>query len=286
MPHTSFDKGTQSNPHCALFAVLPADFEICTSSMHRITTIFPHPIAVWRTHNFPDRPVIVFLHDSLGCIALWRDFPEKLGVLTQCDVLVYDRQGYGDSCPFSYDQRDNDYMELEADLLIALLDEHQLQQVILFGHSDGGSIALIAAGKYPERVRAIITEGAHIFVEEETLQGIRVAATLYQTTDLKQKLEKYHGAKTDALFHAWADTWTSEAFRAWHITHWLPEIHCPALIIQGERDEYGTLAQVEGILAQSNGYSESLILPDAGHTPHKEVPETVLKKTAEFILNM
>ncbi len=243
----------------------------------------PTEIAVRRITNFPGRPTIVFLHDSLGCIELWRNFPEQLGNLTQCNILVYDRQGYGQSGPFGYSERDNSYMEQEADLLNDLLTQWELNDVILFGHSDGGSIALIAAGKYPNRIRGIITEGAHIFVEEETLAGIREAMILYETTDLKARLEKYHGTKTEAMFHAWAHTWTTEAFRSWNIEHFLPRITSPALIIQGEDDEYGTLKQVDGIVRQSQGDTRSLILPRVKHTPHKEATIEVLEQSAAFI---
>ncbi|WP_313808262.1 alpha/beta hydrolase [Flavobacterium sp.] len=240
-------------------------------------------IAVKRFDSFPNRPTIVFLHDSLGCIELWRDFPEKLGEFTQCNVLIYDRQGYGKSCEFSYTKRDNEYLELEADILNGLLDFWNLKEVILFGHSDGGSIALLAAAKYPNRISAVITEGAHVFVEEVTLKGIREAIHQYETTDLKQKLAKYHGDKTEAMFWAWAETWTTDAFRSLNMEHFLPKIVCPTLIIQGEADEYGTLEQVSKIVTQTQGKSEKLVIPEIQHTPHKENPELILKEVSAFI---
>ncbi|MDT0538573.1 alpha/beta hydrolase [Croceitalea sp. P059] len=240
-------------------------------------------IAIKRTDGFPDRPTIIFLHDSLGCIKLWRDFPEKIGELTKCNILVYDRQGYGKSCPFSYSKRDNYYMEQEADLLNELLSFWQIDKAILFGHSDGGSIALIAAGKYPDKIQGIITEGAHIFVEDITIKGIEEAIKLYKTTDLKTKLDKYHGNKTDEMFWAWASTWTSDQFRNWNIEGFLPKIKCHILIIQGEEDEYGTLKQVENIITQINGKSNQLVIPSVKHTPHKEVSELILQKASEFI---
>ena len=231
------------------------------------------------------KPVLVFLHDSLGCIRLWRDFPEKLAQATGCTTLVYDRQGYGQSSPFQSINRGLDYLEQEADVLARLLEKQQIPQAILFGHSDGGSIALIAAAKYKYRINAIITEGAHVFVEELTLAGIRKAVEAYQTTDLPQKLQKYHGAKTEAVFRAWTDTWLSDSFRSWNIEHFLRSIHCPALIIQGAQDEYGTLAQVEAVVQQAQGPAQQLILPGIGHTPHREAPEQVLEKSAQFILS-
>ncbi|ESU22750.1 alpha/beta hydrolase fold protein [Flavobacterium enshiense DK69] len=243
----------------------------------------PEEISINRIDNYPGRPTIIFLHDSLGCVELWRDFPEKLGTLTNCNVLVYDRQGYGKSCPFIYSKRDNDYMELEADILNELLSFWNIDKAILFGHSDGGSIALLTAAKYPEKISGIITEGAHVLVEEVTLNGIREAIDLYKTTDLKSKLEKYHGDNTEDMFWAWAGKWTSDEFRSWNIESFLPLIKCPSLIIQGEDDEYGTLEQVEKINSQVSGPSSKLIIPNIKHTPHKEAPDFVLDKSAEFI---
>lgn len=240
-------------------------------------------LAVRRIGAYDGNPTIVFLHDSLGSIKLWKDFPAQLGKMTQCNVLIYDRQGYGESCAFSYPKRDNEYMEMEANLLNELLNYWKIDEAILFGHSDGGSIALITAAKYAEKIKGIITEGAHIFVEEITLQGIRKAVENYQKTNLKSKLEKYHGHKTDQMFWAWADTWLNKDFKAWNIENFLGSIHCPILIIQGRDDEFGTLNQVEGIDSQSRGRSEKFIVPDAKHTPHKEKAETVLKRSADFI---
>ena len=240
-------------------------------------------IAIVRTKKFTDRPTIIFLHDSLGCLKLWRNFPKKLGELTKCNILIYDRQGYGESCPFSYSKRNNYYIEQEADLLNKLLDFWKIDKAILFGHSDGGSIALITAGKYPQKIQGIITEGAHIFVEEVTIKGIEEAINLYKTTNLKTKLEKYHGSKTDKMFWAWASTWTTNEFKNWNIEGFLPKIECRSLIIQGEEDEYGTIKQVENIIMQTNGQSTQLVIPNVKHTPHREVPELILHKASKFI---
>lgn len=242
-----------------------------------------HEIAIKRIDNYPEKPTIIFLHDSLGCIDLWRDFPEKLGKLTQCNVLIYDRQGYGKSCQFSNPERDNGYIEAEADILNDLLTYWKIDKAILFGHSDGGSIALITAAKYPSKIMGVITEGAHIFVEGITVNGIKEAVSMYRETDLKTKLERYHGDKTEALFRAWTDTWTTNEFNTWNIEHFLPSIQCPSLIIQGEADEYGSLQQVENIISQVSGTTEKFIIPNIGHTPHKENPEKILEKAAGFI---
>jgi pimeloyl-ACP methyl ester carboxylesterase len=251
--------------------------------MQTHNTLSFEEIAIKRIDNYPDKPTIVFLHDSLGCIELWRDFPQKLAELTACNVLIYDRQGYGKSCSLSYTKRDNSYLEHEADILNELLAYWKIDKAILFGHSDGGSIALISAAKYPAKIVGIITEGAHIFVEEVTLDGIKESIHLYQTTNLKTKLEKYHGNKTEQIFWAWAGTWTTNEFANWNIEKFLPAIKCPSLIIQGEADEYGTLKQVENTINRVSGKTEKYIIPNVGHTPHKENQDTVLKKVTEFV---
>ena len=157
--------------------------------------------------SYKEAPILVFLHDSLGSITLWRDFPYKIAETTHCNLLIYDRKGYGKSEPFTTVKRSNDYLEREAETLYSLLTQLSITNAILFGHSDGGSIALIAAAKYPNLIKGVIAEAAHIFVEQETLNGIETAVKSYKETDLKSRLQKYHGPKTDDLFHAWTDTW-------------------------------------------------------------------------------
>ncbi|WP_126653955.1 alpha/beta fold hydrolase [Chryseobacterium aureum] len=232
---------------------------------------------------FEDRPTIVFLHDSLGSVQLWRDFPARLSEAAQCNILAYDRLGYGKSYPMLTHERPVHYMELEADLLNDLLTEMNINNAILFGHSDGGTIALITAAKYPERVKAVICEAGHIFVEEVTLKGVFEAWDAYKTTNLAERLQKYHGDKVEMLFKAWTETWTRDDYRTWNIEYLLKDITAPLLFIQGEADEYGTLDQVEKAVSQVSGYAEKYIIPGIGHTPHKEAPEIILKKAAEFI---
>jgi pimeloyl-ACP methyl ester carboxylesterase len=230
-----------------------------------------------------NRPILVFLHDSLGCITLWRDFPNKLAEATNCNLLIYDRKGYGQSEPVDNIRRTNRYLEEEADQLHHLLLQLNITNVILFGHSDGGSIALITAAKYPAVIKAVVSEAAHIFVEQETLDGINAAVISYSDTNLKERLAKYHGNKTDAVFQAWTDTWRSKEYRSWNIEHLLPRIVCPTLIIQGQADEYGTLKQVQGIAKGIGGPAHTFIIPGVGHTPHKEAPLETLEKTRQFI---
>ncbi|MDH6252950.1 pimeloyl-ACP methyl ester carboxylesterase [Chryseobacterium sp. H1D6B] len=234
-------------------------------------------------NSFENKPTIVFLHDSLGCTQLWRDFPVKLAEASQCNVLVYDRLGYGKSGAMVTYERPNNYMELEADLLNDLLAALNINNAVLFGHSDGGTIALITASKYPENVKAVICEAGHIFVEDVTLKGVSDALEAYKTTNLPERLQKYHGDKVEMLFKAWTETWLRTSYRDWNVEYLLKNIMCPLLFIQGEADEYGTLDQLEKTISQVSGTAEKYIIPNVGHTPHKEVPELVLNRAVEFI---
>ncbi len=239
-------------------------------------------LRVRKIENESARPPIVFLHDSLGCITVWRDFPERLCAASHRAGMVYDRQGYGRSDPFSR-PRNLDYLEREAETLAALLRKLGLGKCVLFGHSDGGSIALIAAAKTPDLVAGVITEGAHVFVEEITLAGIRQAQKLFAETDLRQRIEKYHGDKTDGVISAWIDTWLSAEYRDFNMEHFLPEIKCPVLALQGVGDEYGSEQQVDAIVEQVSGPSTKDMVRYARHTPHKEAVEYTLETTCAYI---
>jgi pimeloyl-ACP methyl ester carboxylesterase len=228
-------------------------------------------------------PTLVFLHDSLGCIETWRDFPEMLAERVGIDAIVYDRQGHGQSSPMPATPRTTVYLEQEAECLIELLDTRGTGDVALFGHSDGGSIALIVAARQPGRVRAIITEGAHVFVDGQTLAGLREARAMLATTDLAARLERYHGTKVPALTSAWIDTWLSPTYRDWNIEPVLRGVTCPALIIQGADDEFGTPDQVRAIVEGLGGPSRALLLPGVGHTPHREARDVVLAESARFM---
>ena len=142
---------------------------------------------------------------------------------------------------------------------------------------------MLTASKFPEKIKAVIVEAAHIFVEDITLKGIYKAKEAYKSTNLSERLVKYHGNKVDTLFKAWTETWTRNDYRNWNIEHFLPNITCPLLFIQGEADEYGTLEQVEKTVSQVSGKAEKYIVPNVGHTPHKEASKLVLDKSTEFI---
>lgn len=174
-------------------------------------------------------------------------------------------------------------MEKEADVLIELMDLMYIQKAILFGHSDGGTIALIAAAKFPDRISAVISEAAHVFVEDITIKGIKKSVNAFQKEGLRERLYKYHGDKTDLVFSLWANTWLSESFRDMNTENLLPQIICPVFVIQGDKDEFGTMKQVLSILNNVSGKAEKYIVHNVGHSPHKEVPNLILQKTAEFI---
>ena len=234
-------------------------------------------------HAARRRSTLVFLHDSLGCIELWRDFPERLARATQSDALVYDRRGYGGSSPFHRATRTVSYLEDEADVVAVVLERCGVDNAILFGHSDGGSIALVAAARYPGAVEAVITEGAHVFVEERTLEGVRAARKALATTDLRTRLERYHGERTDAVTAAWIDTWLAPEFRDWNIEVYLPRIRRPVLVLQGANDEFGTDAQVDAIVRGVGVSARSHMFPGVGHTPHRDAAAEVVDVTAAFL---
>lgn len=228
-------------------------------------------------------PVLVFLHEGLGSTAQWKDFPALLCERTDRPGFVYDRLGHGKSDPLSL-PRNPEYLHEEAfHALPETLDSQGIEKAVLIGHSDGGTIALLFAARFPGRVCAVITEAAHVFVEDITLEGIRKALDLYGRTDLRKRLSVYHGANTEGVFHGWADTWLDPRFRDWNAVSDLPEVRCPLLVIQGEGDEYGTPIQVMTIAEKTSGPAQAWLVPDCGHVPHLQAKEEVLLHMASFI---
>lgn len=229
------------------------------------------------------KPCLVFLHEGLGCVAAWKDYPERLCLRTGCPGLLFDRIGHGGSEALTA-PRGIDYLHGHAREELPAVIEALIpgQPHILVGHSDGGSIALIYAAMGPELLLGGVTEAAHVFVETETLAGIEAAVVAFEAGRLAG-LSKYHGDKTEALFHAWADTWRSPWFRSWEITGLLPNIETPLLVIQGVEDVYATGAQVEVIVSQVGGAARPLLLDACGHTPHRDRPDATLEAMAAFI---
>jgi pimeloyl-ACP methyl ester carboxylesterase len=229
----------------------------------------------------PTLPTIVFLHEGLGSVSLWRDFPERVTQASGMGALVYSRYGYGLSSALE-EKRAPDYMHREAlQVLPELLQSLGVRKPILFGHSDGASIALIHAGAgHP--VTGLIVEAPHVFVEKVSLLGATQAAVTFRTTDFATKLARHHrdAAKT---FWGWHDIWTSSDFRDWNIESYLPAITCPMLLIQGEQDEYGTVAQIDAIAGAVKGMTSKHLLPNCGHTPHRDQADVTLELVTSFL---
>ena len=239
---------------------------------------------MWIQPNAAASETIVMLHEGLGSIALWKDFPHRLAARTGCRVLVYSRYGHGNSAKLT-EKRPVDFMHHEGEVVLPqLLDKLDIEQPILLGHSDGGSIALIFAGRYPGRVRALILEAPHVFVEDLSVTSIAAAKVAYLTTNFRNKLGIYHD-DVDATFWGWNDIWLEPRFRSWNIEHYLETISCPVLCIQGEQDEYGTPAQVKAIAANIAG-SQVIMLPNCAHSPHLDQRDATLETMAEFVASI
>ncbi len=232
-----------------------------------------------------NRPALVFLHEGLGSVAMWRDFPARVAHATGCQTLVYSRYGYGQSDPLTA-PRETDYMHREAEqTLPELLAALELDRPVLIGHSDGASIALIHAGSAGcglcRPVAGVIALAPHVFVEDISIRSIEAAKVTYTTSDMAQKLARYH-RDAESTFWGWNDIWLSPEFRAWNIETYLPRITCPLLAIQGVDDEYGTTRQLDAIVA-ATGDADLLLLADCRHSAHKDQPEAVLKAILEFL---
>jgi len=230
-----------------------------------------------------DAPVLVFLHEGLGSVAMWRDFPARLCEAVGLRGLVYSRPGYGRSTPRSAQEKwTPDFMHVQARAVLpALLAELGVTHPWLFGHSDGGSIALLYAAAFPGGLRGAIVLAPHILVEEISVTSIEKAKQAYLQTDLRQKLARYHH-DVDSAFWGWNDVWLSPAFRAWSIEEEIRAIRCPLLAMQGVDDEYGTQEQVRGI-ARRVPQAHLLEIPNCGHSPHKDQPEVVIGAVSGFL---
>jgi pimeloyl-ACP methyl ester carboxylesterase len=237
----------------------------------------------WHGATASEAPTIVFLHEGLGSISRWRDFPAALCARLGWSGLVYDRQGYGGSERFRAPLSTR-FMHREAlEVLPAVLDAFNIARPVLFGHSDGASIALIYAGSHPRSPAALILEAPHVFVEAVTIASIAAIRDLYRSTDLRARLARHHGTHVDTLFESWAATWLSDEFRGWNIEEYLPAITCPTLVIQGNDDQYGTSRQVDAVANAVSGRVETVLLDACGHSPHIDQRAAVEEASWRFL---
>jgi pimeloyl-ACP methyl ester carboxylesterase len=238
-------------------------------------------------HRSPEtekhRPTLVFLHEALGSVGQWKSFPRELCQATSLDGVVYDRVGHGQSSPMRKPRDLRFYHEEAEAVLPDLFAALNIRRPLLVGHSDGATIALKYASSFPDATEGVVSMAAHVIIEDITLEGIRDAQRLYTETDLRAKLARYHGDKTDAVFSAWADTWLQPGMKQWHMLDDLKRITCPVLIVQGERDAYGSRAQVDAIAEHVRGKHEILWLKDCGHVPHLEERQKVIAAASRFI---
>ena len=231
-----------------------------------------------------DAPTLVFLHEGLGCVRMWRDFPAEVAKGTGCGALVYSRLGYGGSDPVTL-PRPLRYMHDEA--LVSLpdvLDAADVRDAVLVGHSDGASIAIIhAASRTGARVRGLVLEAPHVVCEDISVRSIAKAREAYLHGDLRARLLRWHGSNVDGAFSGWNDAWLDPAFRAWNIEEYLPHVRVPALLVQGADDEYGTLGQLDAIEAGVRARVERLVLPSCAHAPHRDQPGPTLEAIVHFV---
>jgi pimeloyl-ACP methyl ester carboxylesterase len=228
----------------------------------------------------PDKgPTLVFLHEGLGSLGLWREFPQRVSEAAGLGAFVYSRAGYGASDPAPL-PRPVRYMHDEAALLPEILAAAGIDDPILVGHSDGASIAIIHAGS-GGKARALILAAPHVFTEEMGLRSIEKAREAYQGGDLRRRLSRWH-QNVDAAFWGWNGPWLDPEFRKWNLEEYLPRIRAPILVVQGEQDEYGTRRQVEAI-ERGARQVEVLLLDQCGHSPHRDQPEATLRAMTDFL---
>jgi pimeloyl-ACP methyl ester carboxylesterase len=229
-------------------------------------------------------PGLILLHEGLGSVSQWRDFPQKLAAATALPVLAYSRAGYGRSSPVPLPRRFT-YMHDEArDVLPGVVAAAGFSRSVLVGHSDGASIAAIYAGSVVSRnLCGLVLMAPHFFVEDVTVASIAEARQAYETGGLRERLERHHGDNVDVAFYGWNAPWLDPASRTWDITEYLPRIQVPTLLIQGEGDQYGTLAQIDCAERLIAGPVERLVLTGCGHSPQRDQPEKTIAAISRFV---
>jgi pimeloyl-ACP methyl ester carboxylesterase len=277
------------------FAETPADFvnlepgdfrEVVAAALHQLSI----PIGGGKTlrgHMIgspaPDKPTLVFLHEALGCARMWRDIPHRLAQATGLPALVYDRLGAGDSDPLEPPFERSYILDEAREVLPRVLDAAHISNAILVGHSDGATIALTYAGAYPDRVSAVIAEAPHLFREDRTLAEIDRQIHDFDHGDLKARLARFHGSKTERLFQRLVDAWTGGGARDWDVDDHVARVRCPVLLLQGEEDEFFSADQIDAIEGLLDTPAERVFIPHCGHAPHHQARRAVLEAMTRFV---
>ena len=254
-----------------------------TPRPHNLDISGQHLEGAWWGPAPDEAPTLILLHEGLGCVGLWGDFPAKLASATGCGIFAYSRAGYGKSSPIPL-PRPLSYMHDEArETLPNVLDAIGFREGALIGHSDGASIALIHAGAVADsRVKAVSLMAPHVFTEDVGLASIAEAQRAYEEGDLKRKLARWH-EHVDCAFYGWNRAWLDPGFRQWNLEQFLPPIRVPLQVIQGEADQYGTIEQVRAIEGGSSGPVETVIIPSIGHSPYREASDAALAALSRFL---
>ena len=236
----------------------------------------------WEISESPTSTPIILLHDSLGCVQLWRDFPLQLAETLNRSVVAYDRLGFGKSDPHAGPIK-LDFIEQEArGSFRAVVQQLALSEFVVFGHSVGGGMAICCGAEYPATCRGVIAESAQVFVEELTLQGIRNAEQSFAAPAQLERLRRYHGDKAEWVLDAWTSTWLSPAFESWTLDTELRHLRCPLLAIHGSKDDFGSAAHLERIGTRTKDATIEM-MTDAGHTPHRENAGAVINSVRDWL---
>jgi pimeloyl-ACP methyl ester carboxylesterase len=227
---------------------------------------------------------MVFLHEGLGSVALWKNFPDRVAEETGCNVFAYSRFGYGNSDPVAL-PRQLSYMQDEAlHNLGPILDQMGVADCVLLGHSDGASIATVYCGSTRDsRIKGLVLMSPHFFVEDLSLRSIRQAKLEFESGDLRKKLEPYHGSNVDCAFWGWNTAWLDPEFKQWNIEHYLSTVSVPVLAIQGLNDQYGTAKQLQSLRQNITTALDIVTLPDCGHSPHRDQADATLQAVSKFM---
>ncbi len=226
----------------------------------------------------PGKPTLVFMHDGLGCIEMWRDLPDKIAAMTGFPALIYDRWGYGKSDTLT-EPRQFNYRHVEAlQTLPEVLTQFSIDQFILIGHSDGGAMSLLAASRFTDRVLAVATFAPQVAIPDQMQSDMLKTMQVFEEGKLKTGLEKYHGDNTTSMFFGWANAWSSDEFKGWNMAEEFKQIKCPLLTIVGAKDEYGYQHNLDAIEAGVSTALKQLTFLDSGHAPHQDEPDRVINE--------